>query len=604
MRDTPRPLDTCYFPVRVQSASGVSFYPCGRCSACKKRKQSLWASRLRAHSDTGKYTILFITLTYHNDHLPLVEVDPVDGSIVDITRTRFSNSGDGSFDRLSCLDLYDPISIHSEPIFNSESSIVASSIPHFVDHYDRFNKKPVFDQSPRFGVCLKKDVQDFVKRLRSTLARDSSLCSEDLRFSYFICSEYGPKTFRPHYHGLLFFHSQKVASLCNEKLIYEVWGKSLYPCDHPKNKTSQIVHTTHAAASYVSKYVTSLSRLPSHLDNSLFNVFHLQSKAIAIGSEVLDIDHIPDLIDKSDILCHRTYFDQNTGRQITTSLPYPRSTWNRAFPPFLLSRTVTIPRLYKIFEILSVYARNGSDIPDYRPILELDFGLNSFVSRSKFFTRFFISEDPVFRSLDYKLLGYQLDVPIDSFHSVHDGITAQGYNITPSWIIDRVWSDPRAYDLFLFGFEQNRCACRKIIKAMRNYNWCSDPMLYAFYYMRFYGLEFANKLRSQYDYENILFSDNSFAYTALDVAELYPSLLEKLPDTFDGAMTPELDNFDSIVTTQFGLSIYDFYDDVGNLLTFDLSARKYIIAYRDSIRLYYKAARKKRSYAHYSELST
>lgn len=44
----------------------------------------------------------------------------------------------------------------------------------------------------------KRDVQLFFKRLRKDLEK------EGIRIKYFLCSEYGPTTFRPHYHCIIF----------------------------------------------------------------------------------------------------------------------------------------------------------------------------------------------------------------------------------------------------------------------------------------------------------------------------------------------------------------------------------------------------------------
>lgn len=46
-------------------------------------------------------------------------------------------------------------------------------------------------------VVSSRDVQLFFKRLRSKLPKGQKI-------KYFLCSEYGPQTFRPHYHFILF----------------------------------------------------------------------------------------------------------------------------------------------------------------------------------------------------------------------------------------------------------------------------------------------------------------------------------------------------------------------------------------------------------------
>ena len=53
----------------------------------------------------------------------------------------------------------------------------------------------------RVNHVRKSDVQLWTKRHRIAYER---LFKRDIDFKYFICSEYGPNTGRPHYHGILF----------------------------------------------------------------------------------------------------------------------------------------------------------------------------------------------------------------------------------------------------------------------------------------------------------------------------------------------------------------------------------------------------------------
>lgn len=59
----------------------------------------------------------------------------------------------------------------------------------------RVSERPIMS----FNSVRKKDIQDWLKRGRMKLKRDKGL-----EFTYFITSEYGPRTLRPHYHGILF----------------------------------------------------------------------------------------------------------------------------------------------------------------------------------------------------------------------------------------------------------------------------------------------------------------------------------------------------------------------------------------------------------------
>lgn len=55
-------------------------------------------------------------------------------------------------------------------------------------------------EGKKYLTVWKKDITDWLKRLRTNYERKTGLTG--LRF--FLCSEYGPKTHRPHYHAIFF----------------------------------------------------------------------------------------------------------------------------------------------------------------------------------------------------------------------------------------------------------------------------------------------------------------------------------------------------------------------------------------------------------------
>lgn len=64
-----------------------------------------------------------------------------------------------------------------------------------------FRERPVM----MFNSVRKKDVQDWIKRARQRRKRISQKTGEpEQAFTFYITSEYGPRTLRPHYHGVLF----------------------------------------------------------------------------------------------------------------------------------------------------------------------------------------------------------------------------------------------------------------------------------------------------------------------------------------------------------------------------------------------------------------
>lgn len=119
-------------------------------------------------------------------------------------------------------------------------------------------------------VC-KRDCQNFFKRLRKKF--------ENSKIRYYLVSEYGPTTLRPHYHFILFnLPLSSTSSLQREveatKIIQECWNIGMITLDE----------VTDARISYVTKYLSCVTDLPEWYPKP----FRLMSKRPGIGSSYLD----------------------------------------------------------------------------------------------------------------------------------------------------------------------------------------------------------------------------------------------------------------------------------------------------------------------------
>lgn len=116
---------------------------------------------------------------------------------------------------------------------------------------------------PLDGVS-KRDVQLFLKRLRKQIGNRS--------FRYFITAEYGDRTFRPHYHGLLFFSIGFDVSIYDR--ITSSWQNGFvdYGSIEP------------ASVAYCTKYCMKQSFVPKGCNKT----FRLMSKRPCLGSNYLD----------------------------------------------------------------------------------------------------------------------------------------------------------------------------------------------------------------------------------------------------------------------------------------------------------------------------
>ena len=104
----------------------------------------------------------------------------------------------------------------------------------------------------------KRDCQLFLKRLRK---------NSNLKFSYFLVSEYGTKFGRPHYHAILFFHEHPTY---NDVFQYIIKSWQL------GNVRVDLCNS--ARINYVTKYI-----LKTYKDDC----FHLSSRNPALGSSFL-----------------------------------------------------------------------------------------------------------------------------------------------------------------------------------------------------------------------------------------------------------------------------------------------------------------------------
>lgn len=117
----------------------------------------------------------------------------------------------------------------------------------------------------------KRDIQLFFKRLRKN--------DPERKIRYFLVSEYGPTTLRPHYHGIVYnlpcFSKDSTKQIVYvTKYIQKVWS----------NGNVKVDLVTYGRISYVTKYMSCVTDLPEHYPPP----FRLMSRRPGIGSSYLE----------------------------------------------------------------------------------------------------------------------------------------------------------------------------------------------------------------------------------------------------------------------------------------------------------------------------
>lgn len=247
---------------------------CGQCDYCIHKRAKKASMRVKAAGSAFKYSY-FVTLTYDNEHIPLMNCKVLHSEYDDA----LGISGDSHFgdEKHSFVPVSEYSCSDSSQLRHIFFTQVQGTIPYnrtssqyeeikdnwflSMDAIRSFIAKTKTaspygkngEISDRYGDNLIPflnyvDVQNYIKRLRKHLFQKLG-SYETLHF--YAVGEYGPVHFRPHYHLLLFTNSEKVAEVlryCHDKS----W----------KLGRSDFQRAAGGAASYVASYVNSFSSAP------------------------------------------------------------------------------------------------------------------------------------------------------------------------------------------------------------------------------------------------------------------------------------------------------------------------------------------------------
>lgn len=261
-------LSECLHPINVfnKYTNDVIYVPCGHCYSCLKNKSNRDTALAMNIASNFKYCY-FVWLSYEDCYLPYIELKNIDS--LDDTRFNYLFSSINRSLRIPVPNGKDRI-IEDSP-FEFTHSMTSSEYRDIIvkshGRYD-FSRKCVIyprfeDCDNRIPYCNTSDCQKFLKRLRF---HSKDKYNEEIRF--YAVSEYGPRTYRPHWHLLLFFNSDELTSSI-QQLVSESWSYGRTTCELSRG----------GSASYVASYVNSNVCLPSlYLQHKEIRARSLHSK--------------------------------------------------------------------------------------------------------------------------------------------------------------------------------------------------------------------------------------------------------------------------------------------------------------------------------------
>lgn len=232
------PYVRCLRPIKIRTLNGSSLVvPCGHCEACYNSKDYQNTLQCRLESQSHKYTY-FITLTYSNEFVPRALIHTID----------------------NVHYLVDEDGVILTHCYQTDSTIKT---------IDKIVTKTKLDGN--IPYLKKRDAQLFIKRLRKFIY---GKFKEQVR--YYLVGEYGPKTFRPHYHLLLWFENEQVAQNLSQ-IVSSCW----------RYGRVDVQSSLGDAAAYVAGYVNGNSYLPLLYDEKSTRPFRIHS--IFLGAKFLQV---------------------------------------------------------------------------------------------------------------------------------------------------------------------------------------------------------------------------------------------------------------------------------------------------------------------------
>lgn len=227
--------------------------PCGECVGCKLDYSREWASRIMMESLMQGGEGLFVTLTYDDDHLPVM--------INDGTKHILRGKG-------------------------------------FAANY-----------CTKGATLMQKDTQDWLKRLRRNLDYHYGI-SEGVRF--YLAGEYGSTTYRPHYHVCLFGVPTEDLNQIGKNKLGQALFESDFISDTWKNGHVCVGKLTFQTAAYTARYCLKKAQ---GKDNAFFDSLGLNrefvnmSRKPGIGMTYYDA-HKDDIYKHDEIILPSTSKDK------------------------------------------------------------------------------------------------------------------------------------------------------------------------------------------------------------------------------------------------------------------------------------------------------
>lgn len=306
------PFVSCFEPRRIRNkyTGELQVVRCHHCVACEQYRNFKYSRQCDFESLTAVKTV-FVTLTYDDSNVPFF---------------RFVPNGNG---RLDMVDI-DTGEVLGDILMSSEL---------LTEYYKKVNYR--INYKGCYPYLCKRDLQLFMKRLRKNLDK-----YESQKIRFFATGEYGPTSFRPHFHILLYINDTSLLLPSSHTLgeyPFAYWSRYQRKCCGKGTLLSKLEYYIReswpfggvdaqsieqgSCSSYVAGYVNNSVPLPDCLKVQSIKPFSQHSRFLGrkiFGSELIPLlkRKFTEFVEQS-FFCRGKYDTFRTPFEVFASV-YPR----------------------------------------------------------------------------------------------------------------------------------------------------------------------------------------------------------------------------------------------------------------------------------------
>lgn len=298
----------------------------------KSKKQF---SRILNHEAEKDYYRLFVTLTYSNDYVPYICLSDLDVSTGDDFENDLNPSPIEIRRRYETYEVKNRYGTRryrrplSSPIA-APSLSAAERKKYFKSLYiDELKSLQEFPIPFCVGVLWHDDFTRFIKRFCIYIKRYYNIdLHHEHRFFYYKIGEYGPTTFRPHFHALLYFPSDFAKYYyALKRAIIKAWPF----CSPDEWKTN--IKVAYSGQKYVSMYAVRPTYYPQFFKINRFSQKPTYSRGFGYGRSAFLPSSIYGCIAAKVFTYSYSVVDEN-GAYSSHTAGVPSYVYRRYFPKF------------------------------------------------------------------------------------------------------------------------------------------------------------------------------------------------------------------------------------------------------------------------------